>query len=178
MPIEHREAAALLVAYSRLVQTAFTDVAVAVRIDVGFPRFVAWARDKRSPLEPHQTQTAIVELLQAVSTRHFPGISEIYCTYAPTSACIGMMINFGVKRAFFRNAGQLVCLNLGLRPAPNAGQAIPVLLTTRPPAPQRLHPALSDMPVGFLNVGKANAGFYADGWLDWQKLDTSENPPI
>ncbi len=155
----------MAVAYA-IADLAGKDVALGTRVTANLPELLCWAWD--TSVSGNDTRTAAVNLLQGSSETGQKVGSEIYATYVPTTACIGMATMLGIKAIYYVGGGNLLKLSLaGGAPALAAATVVNV---GAPSPAERINPPVPDVPGGgpgaWLGAVGPNLGRLAAAWLD------------
>jgi tRNA(Arg) A34 adenosine deaminase TadA len=155
-----RQEVGMAVAYA-IADFAGRDVALGIKVVNNFPEPLVWAYDTSASAT--DTRTAAVNLLQGCSEGGPKSGSELYLTYTPTAACIGMATMLGIRAIHFVQGGAIQKLSL-TNGAPALAAAAPVNLN--PGGAERIHPPLPDAANGWLAAAPAARRTQAGAWLD------------
>ncbi|MET0398946.1 MAG: Bd3614 family nucleic acid deaminase [Longimicrobiaceae bacterium] len=160
-----RQEVGMAVAYA-IADLAGREVALGAKVTANFPEPLSWAYDTSATA--HDTRTAAVNLLQGSSEGGPKTGSELYLTYVPTAACIGMAAMLGIKALYFVQGGGIHKLSLA-GGAPALAAATPVNLN--PGGAERIHPPIPDVGDGgggggWLAAGPVNRRRLAGAWVD------------
>lgn len=156
-----RQEVGMAVAYA-IADLAGREVALGTRVTANFPEPLSWAYDTSATA--NDTRTAAVNLLQGSSEGGPKTGSELYLTYVPTAACIGMAAMLGIKALHFVQGGGIHKLSL-TGGAPALAAATPVNLN--PGGAERIHPPIPDVGGGgWLAAGPGNRRELAGAWVD------------
>ena len=154
----------MAVAYA-VADLAGKNVALGAKITANLPEPLCWAMDGAATAT--DTRTPVVNLLQGCSENGRKVGSEIFVTYVPTAACIGMATMLGIKALYYVDGGVMKLALTAGAPALAAATAVDV---AAPPSPERINPPVPDVPGGgagaWLGGGAPACARSAAAWLD------------
>lgn len=163
MPIKNRHELGVMLACG-LHEATNQPVAVVAKALGTAPDYMAYATGSLLAADTH---TPVVNLFQGGTAKKIKtGVKDMYCSYVPTTACLGIMRMSESRAVYFIDGGQLKRIVIGSAgPVPTIGAAVPIVLTERADLMQ--HPLTSSAPDAAWYVGTAAAvNLAAHNWIE------------
>lgn len=109
--MRNRHELGLMVAHAFHQETG-QSVAVMGKFEANAPIFMAFATGRLYPAT--NTRTPVVNLYQSAAEQKISSSSrDVYCSYIPTTACLGILRMSNARAIFYIDNGQMRCIELG-----------------------------------------------------------------